>query len=114
MLMATTSRTLVQEIDDIRAGRWDNKIRTDLGLPTEQNETTPVEPSIIPEAAVERAEPARHPSVDMDLEETAEVQEPAGPEAEAVRLSSAGADWMTLTVRSYTGSRRTRILARGA
>ena len=66
------TRTLVQEIDDIRAGRWDNKIRTDLGLPSEENDATPAEPPATAEAAVEIAEPPQPPSLEMKVEEAAE------------------------------------------
>ena len=95
------TRTLVQEIDDIRAGRWDNKIRTDLGLPSEENDATPAEPPATAEAAVETAEPPQPPSLEMKVEEAAEVQESAEPAAEAVRSPADECEQVALTVRFF-------------
>lgn len=96
-----STRTLVQEIDDIRAGRWDNKIRIDLGLPSEENDTTPAEPLATAEAAVEKAEPPQPPSLEMELEEAVEVQESAELAAEAVRSTADECEQVALTVRLY-------------
>ncbi|EPT03793.1 hypothetical protein FOMPIDRAFT_1046823 [Fomitopsis schrenkii] len=79
----TRFKTLVQEIDDIRAGRWDNKIRTDIGLPPEEDETPPAEETPATEAAVEEEEPIQLGSVDMEVEEAAEVEEQADSAIEA-------------------------------
>ncbi|KAI0732904.1 hypothetical protein C8Q72DRAFT_881827 [Fomitopsis betulina] len=76
----TRFKTLVQEIDDIRAGRWDNTIRTNLGLPSEENDTTQADATPATEAAVEKEEPAQ---LDMEIEEVAAVLEQADPVVEA-------------------------------
>lgn len=102
------TRTLVQEIDDIRAGRWDNTIRTNLGLPSEENDTTQADATPATEAAVEKEEPAQ---LDMEIEEVAAVLEQADPVVEAVRLATMTADSLcvtsthTATGRSYTITR---------
>ena len=101
MLSAVPTRTLVQEIDDIRAGRWDVRIRSELGLPSEEDDMPPTEPPITFEAVVEEAKPARPPSVEMELEEAAEVQESA-ESAEAVRSLVRACPRVALTMRSYS------------
>lgn len=107
------TRTLVQEIDDIRAGRWDNKIRTDIGLPPEEDETPPAEETPATEAAVEEEEPIQLGSVDMEVEEAAEVEEQADSAIEAVRLTYTRTDSLCLTC-IHTAPRRFCLLTRSA
>ncbi|KAH9844308.1 uncharacterized protein C8Q71DRAFT_732083 [Rhodofomes roseus] len=66
-------KTLVAEIDDIRAGRWDEKVRTNLGLPTEDSESHKDEESRTEEPATEQREAT--PAVDIEIDEVAGVQE---------------------------------------
>ncbi|KAH9938151.1 uncharacterized protein B0H18DRAFT_965813 [Fomitopsis serialis] len=74
----TRFKTLVAEIDDIRAGRWDNKIRTDLGLPPVETASPKPEPAETHAdgATIDVQEPAPAPvATDMEIDEAATVQE---------------------------------------
>jgi bromodomain-containing protein 8 len=65
-------RTLASEIDDIRAGRWDNEIAQELGISSQNAATTAVQvqehedsPSTHPLNAVE-VQPLQKAEVDED------------------------------------------------
>lgn len=86
----TRFKTLVTEIDDIRAGRWDNKIRRDLGLPPVDIISPKPEKTHADEATTDEQEDAPAPApADMELDdEAATVQESLEVASDTVCVAS--------------------------